>query len=260
MLSITCVKANLSNIQSVRDVISLIKFMKSESIDRPFVVASFAQSLDGFMAPWLDEDNRVTESNYQLSGDGSLLLTHAIRSEVDAILIGGRTLSIDNPMLTNRMWADENRNYHQPQAVILDTNLDHIQSVKSRIKNPILCCSYAAASRAQELPENVTILPCDCNSDGKLSVLDVLSKLRRRFGIQSIMVEGGAAVLSSFFSQNLVDLVCITVSPKYLISGISPSFTVNNVRKPIDLSYSMTRTLILGHDFVVLSSWPPAEK
>ena len=82
------------------------------TILRPFVTGTFAQSIDGYLSPWSSTTHHtegsstatIPMSNYPLSGPESSLLTHALRSMHDGILIGGRTLLLDNPRLTNRRW------------------------------------------------------------------------------------------------------------------------------------------------------------
>jgi riboflavin-specific deaminase-like protein len=185
----------------------------------PFVTLTFAQSLDGKIAMYLADSGVATSSNLPLSGPESLLLTHALRSIHDAILIGGRTLTIDNPRLSNRLWScSEDR---QPRPVILDSSLKNIRKLGwvCRAKAPIVCCSEDAASTvsSDEISPHITILPCRLSSsDGMLDLRDVLAKLLEIFGLQSVMVEGGATVLSSFANYHLADCICATVSPKLL--------------------------------------------
>ena len=125
---------------------------------KPFVTVAFAQSVDGCIAPIITRDDSnnlqqvipTTASNVILSGSESQLLTHALRSMPDGIFIGGRTLSIDNPRLTNRLWvnrnqaSDEYEEKKQPRPIILDTNLHHIQQIRTyrRLINPIVCRVY----------------------------------------------------------------------------------------------------------------------
>ena len=65
--------------------------MNSEKSAPPFITLTFAQSLDGKIALYLDDLRSQTSSNFPISGSASLLLTHALRSVHDVILIGGRT-------------------------------------------------------------------------------------------------------------------------------------------------------------------------
>lgn len=272
------------------------------SSQRPFVIASYAQSIDGFMAPWTyqytnsndvtitnTEDNnayskedtnnqRRTTAMYPLSSASSLVMTHAIRSQVDAILIGSGTVLIDNPRLNNRLWSinddvsNENvesfssssnnvKNYQQPRPVVLDTNLRllFVSDNDMRMTNPIICCSAEAAERYvsekhQYKSSQLDILPCDVTMDGKLVLFDVLTKLYRVYGIKKIMIEGGAKVLSSFFQNSFVDSVCITIAPKLLHDGIAAS-TATGASDVVDLNYFDPSIFVLENDMIVVSSW-----
>jgi GTP cyclohydrolase II len=221
--------------------------MASSATARPFITASFAQSLDGKLAAFERDDAGRTTSNYPLSGNESLLLTHAIRSVHDGIVVGGSTLLIDNPKLTNRLWGDSEGK--QPRPIVLDTHLRYIRELgdSKRVENLIACCSEEAAASFESIPSSVQILSCKCSSDGRLDLDDVLSKLYTRFGIKSVMVEGGAAVLNSFLNEGLVDHMCITIAPKLLGAGIALSCSHQ---------LAPSRFFLLGSDCVLISPWP----
>jgi len=187
----------------------LLSWMKSDPVGNqiPFVTLSYAQSLDGMIA------SSQQSSNLPISCTESLVMTHALRSIHDAVLVGGNTMAIDNPRLNVRCWT-KRENF--PRPVVLDTNLRHI-SDKWRAKNVIVCCSkqaaefYGAEHRVKS-SSNIEICACDANENG-LDLRDVIFKLRQKYGIKSIMVEGGSSVLSAFIKANLVDCLCATVSP-----------------------------------------------
>jgi riboflavin biosynthesis pyrimidine reductase len=182
------------------------------------------------------------------------LLTHALRSEFDAILIGGNTFRIDNPRLNNRLWKNKKKNqdedhdttrevdkYNEEKQsiipVILDTHLNHIiklihskQVISCAVSNPnlvIVCCHQQAYDQYhKEILEYCTahnvcikLQPCECNpTTSQLELKDVMEKLHHNHGIESIMVEGGASILSSFLSncRDLVDCVCVTIFPRWI--------------------------------------------
>jgi len=70
-------------------------FLYAHRLGRPYVIAKAAISLDGKLA------TRRMHSQW-ISGEHSRRHAHALRAECHAILIGGRTLKIDNPSLTVR--------------------------------------------------------------------------------------------------------------------------------------------------------------
>lgn len=225
---------------------------------RPFVTLSFAQSLDAKIALCLDNNNHddtdhnhpqcTTSANYPLSGPESMLVTHALRSIHDGILVGGRTLLTDNPRLTNRLWNVSKAQASQPRPIVLDTQLRHIRQCWKngsvlKAKNLIVCCSHEAAelwysstyqgglSRLEKLKNeaNMTILPCDTCPNGRLDLKGLLLQLKTKFGIQSLMVEGGSNILSSFVQQEeLVDCLCLTIAPKILGSQGLEAFAASH--------------------------------
>jgi riboflavin-specific deaminase-like protein len=226
---------------------------------RPVVLASFAQSLDGQMAPWKDRENRdATAANYPLSGHDSLVLTHALRSIHDGIMVGGRTLAIDNPRLTNRLWKIDHSSeeLHQPVPVALDTRLNNLREMQTastaiRASKLVVCCGPDAASELTRQWNVARMLRCQVRED-RLDLLDVLQTLRTELGIRTLMVEGGSSLLTTLFMNNLVDAVCITISPKALCGGIAPMMGLH----PVDLRSLGPKFATLGSDCVLLSRWP----
>lgn len=214
---------------------------------RPHVTLSFAQSLDGKLAPFIEqgkEDNifakrNITVSNYALSGPESLEMTHALRSIHDGILVGGQTLSIDNPRLTNRLW--ELPQYHnskqkQPRPIVLDSTLRHVRKRlrELRATNLLVFCSEASFQQELKLKDeqqenllnerNLELVPCGTVSNSRLLDLsNVLRILRNRYEMRSVMVEGGAQILSSFLGQGLFDSLCITIAPSWIGPGVGLS-------------------------------------
>ena len=221
----------------------------------PFITITYAQSLDGKIAVQTLNDS-ATSSNLPLSGKESLVLTHALRSIHDAILVGGRTLSTDNPRLSNRLWGTK-----QSRPIVLDASLQHVRKLgrARRAQDLIVCCSYQAAAERKD-DESLELLPCRCDEHGRLDLNHVLQQLRATYGIRSIMVEGGASVLSAFLSARLVDCLCVTVAPKLLGNdcGLAAVSTTGTTDVPyLDLSCGATSKFVpLGKDCIYLCQWP----
>jgi 3,4-dihydroxy 2-butanone 4-phosphate synthase/GTP cyclohydrolase II len=175
---------------------------------RPLVGLCFAQSLDGCLAA---QPGQPT----QLSGPPSSRLTHQLRADHDAILVGLGTVIADNPQLTVRLVAGKN-----PQPVILDSCLrTPLQSkLVGRTSQPVWIATTPAADPGQKaVLENagaqLMILPAD--GERRVALAALLEKLAEK-GVRSLMVEGGAQVIASFLAQGLVDWVSITIAPVFL--------------------------------------------
>src|SRR4051794_24685033 len=81
------------------------------AIDRPIVTLAYAQSLDGSIAT-------AARRPLALSSQPALKLTHQLRAEHDAILVGIGTVLADDPLLTVRLVNGPN-----PVPVVLDSRL-----------------------------------------------------------------------------------------------------------------------------------------
>jgi riboflavin-specific deaminase-like protein len=240
--------STVSTVRTILEDISNIRLSREELVpseEMPFICVTYAQTLDGSIA--MKKNDFETSSNLKLSSDDSFLLTHALRSQFDGIIIGGNTLKTDNPRLNNRLWAENwhefevgkvvlkstARELKQPIPIILDTNLrcilemiDSAGVINAAISHPlvIVCCSQESYNEHHKRIEtyceynnfSIELLPCACNdSSTGLDLEDVVYNLCMVHGVYSIMVEGGASILSGFLSKkDLLDCVCVTICPR----------------------------------------------
>lgn len=210
-------------------------------IGRPFITVSYAQSLDGSIAT-------AGREQMQLSGPESMRLTHELRACCQSILVGIGTVLADNPSLTVRLVKGEN-----PQPIILDTCLRTPPDAKlmrrSDLSAWLVNADHNPIDRTGAFERNgATLIRCKQNTEGLIDLFALMEILARR-GVDSVMVEGGARVITSFVKLKLVDRFVITVSPK-LIGGLSVidrlSFRGASHIRLTDVSYQN-----LGGDLVV---------
>jgi len=78
------------------------RFFIFQERNRPYVLLKWAQTADGFI-----DRNRTSKSELPLaiSNETTKMLTHKMRSENQAILVGANTVLLDNPSLTVRNWS-----------------------------------------------------------------------------------------------------------------------------------------------------------
>lgn len=171
---------------------------------RPFVTLTYAQTLDGSLTLRAGQASPI-------SGPESKLMTHQLRAAHDAILIGVGTLLGDDPRLTARRAGGPH-----PRPVVLDSTLRTPQDARllNGPRQPLIATtSRADAARASALETcGAGILRIDAGDDDRVplaALLDTLGGL----GIHSIMVEGGAGVITSFLRARLADYFVLTVAP-----------------------------------------------
>ena len=178
---------------------------------RPFVTIAFAQSIDGSLAA---EPGKPLP----LSGPASSAYTHRLRAAHDAILVGIGTVLADNPRLTVRLAAGPH-----PQPIVVDSRLRFPEgaALLAHPTHPVWIATTAAASedRLQTLcASGAVTLSLPADHAGRVSLPDLLDELGAR-GIQRLMVEGGAAVITAFLGQGLADRLSVTIAPR-LVGGV----------------------------------------
>jgi GTP cyclohydrolase II len=215
-----------------------------ESHSRPLVTLTYAQSLDGCISA---RPGQATA----LSCLQSQRMTHEMRAQHDAILVGIGTLLADDPRLNVRLVTGAD-----PQPVILDSYLR--TPLKARLlqgqRKPWIIASQdaplAARRPLQACGAQLVFLPPE--DKGRLPLPELLRTLAG-MGINSLMVEGGAQVISSFLQSRLVDQVVLTIAPRFL-SGYHALEGANPVLLPRLESWESRR---YGDDLVLFGrpSW-----
>lgn len=190
-------------------------FIKHITTKIPYVILKAAVSLDACIATKEGESQWIT-------GSESRKKSHAIRAEVDAVIVGKTTALKDNPRLTVREKVGVD-----PKKVIFDTNLElplelEVYKNTERAKTIVCCSEKAATTRKADSLRLAGVSICETALDetGRLSPEDALVKLSERYSISSVLVEGGAKLFSSFIRSNSVDELNIFYAPLIMGDGI----------------------------------------
>ncbi len=186
-------------------------------LHRPYVIAKWAQSLDGKLATHRGDSQWISSA-------ASRRLVHRLRSRVDAIIIGCGTALKDDPRLTAR----EVRVGRIAKRIVLDGDLrikinsKLVQSVK---QSPLIIFTTAAKSKSKLAVSlsrhGVSVIACKSRG-GRVQPSDVLHKLYA-MEATNVMIEGGASVLTSFIIAGLVDEALVFTAPILIGGDQAPS-------------------------------------
>lgn len=232
-----------AEIAFLQPLIDQIGTHNNKNTEKPLVTLSYAQSIDGSIAVY-------SSHSCTLSCKQSLAMTHWLRAQHDALLVGVNTILVDDPQLTVRHCKGKN-----PQPVILDSTLrippDSRILRRTDTAPVIITTDHAATAKRQRLIEQgarLYSLPAD--NSGRVDLKAAL-QLLHKLGFKTIMVEGGATIIEQFLSADQIDHCVITVVPK-LIGGLKavghPCFPEHKAPLPIiNCQYHS-----LGSDFIVI--------
>jgi GTP cyclohydrolase II len=177
--------------------------------DRPYVVLKYAQTLDGRIATGGGDSKWI-------SGPEERRVSHAMRAACDAVLVGAGTVLADDPLLTVRMVPGVS-----PIRVVLDSTLRvpaDAQVLGLDAATVVLTSERSDPERRADLRRGgVQVEVVRAGPDG-IDLAEGLARLLA-LGIRSLLVEGGARVITSTLRGRLADRVVVAVAPLLLGSG-----------------------------------------
>jgi diaminohydroxyphosphoribosylaminopyrimidine deaminase/5-amino-6-(5-phosphoribosylamino)uracil reductase len=178
---------------------------------RPWVILKAALSLDAKIASAGGKSKWIT-------GAAARAKVHQLRAEVGAVLIGSGTLRADDPRLTSRLDPPATR---QPLKVLLDSKLALAATANLISYEPekllVFCNRSAAPVRIQALSElGAQVLP---SRSGEQWILTDLLATLGELGVQSLLIEGGSGIYSSFVDADLVDEYYLFYAPFFMGGG-----------------------------------------
>jgi diaminohydroxyphosphoribosylaminopyrimidine deaminase/5-amino-6-(5-phosphoribosylamino)uracil reductase len=192
-------------------------YLKWETRGQPYVIAKWAQSIDGKIATHSGESKWI-------SSEPARSWTHRLRGRMSAIIVGSETVLRDDPELTCRSGPLK----RIAARVILDTRLRTPARCKlvrtARDVPTIIFTSRRAATTARARRLAVAgVLTKPTPLRGKqISLKHVLRKLAG-LGMSNVLIEGGGQILGSAFDQNLIDEAFVFIAPRLIGGSRAPS-------------------------------------
>ena len=179
---------------------------------RPQVTIHYAQTLDGRLA------TRTGDSQW-ISAEPSTRFAHGLRASHPAVMVGVGTVIADDPRLTTRLVEGPS-----PLRIVVDSSLRLSPSanvVTDRAAPTVLATTHRAAHERRRafanLGAEVVVLPA--TSEGRVDLGRLLDELGRR-GLDSVLVEGGAGLITAMLREHRVRRLVVSIAPMIVGAGI----------------------------------------
>ena len=210
----------------------------------PFVTVKYAQTFDG----------RIATANGQsqwISSEAARKFAHQLRADHDAILVGAQTVIQDNPELTVRHVRGRN-----PLRVVVDSGL-RIPSPAKILQNQSSAKTLIATIKTADDPQfsriaasGIEIITVDADNQGKVDLKKLLKILSAR-GISSVLVEGGAQIITSVLKNDLADRLVAIIAPKIIGKGIEAigDLQISDLKYAKQISFQKIKRL--GPDIMI---------
>ncbi len=211
---------------------------------RPRITVSYAQTLDGRLAT-------ADGSSRWISGPKSLRFAHQLRANHDAIMVGVGTVLQDDPRLTVRL--AEGRD---PVRVVVDSTLRTPPTAAvlrdGAARGTILAVTERAPAERRDAAAalGATVVVVCMAPDGKVDLAAMLAALGER-DLRSVMVEGGAGLITSLLRARLVDRLAVCIALKVLGGGIEAVGDLGIRDLSLALTLTDARLTQLGADWMI---------
>lgn len=206
--------------------------LQAKATDRPYTIANFVSSADG----------RATFAGRsgQLGDDGDRAMFHGLREQVDAVLVGTKTLATERygrilgkperrERRVARGWTPEPLACLITHTGMVPTDIPLFHEPDQRI-----AIFTSAEIPTPECPATVELIHLD---PAELTCATVLGRLRADFDVRALLCEGGPSTFGVLLHEGLVDELFLTLSAKLTGGGQGPPVTTGpELPVPQDLS------------------------
>ena len=170
----------------------------------PYIIGHLAQTLDGYIA------TQAGESKY-ISCKENIEHIHRLRAISDIIIVGSKTVLLDNPKLTTRMVEGSS-----PLRMVLNS--------KNNLNNNLKVFTHKDGNgfkiinkNGQKEMNNIFSLPAYKKGFKISDIIKLIKKLNKRI----VFIEGGGSTISSFYSNQYLNKLHLCISPIIIGDGRS---------------------------------------
>ncbi|MEW6412955.1 MAG: bifunctional diaminohydroxyphosphoribosylaminopyrimidine deaminase/5-amino-6-(5-phosphoribosylamino)uracil reductase RibD [Candidatus Zixiibacteriota bacterium] len=219
---------------------------------RPFVIVKIAQSLDGRIATSLGDSKWITSP-------ASRRYAHQLRAQVDAVVVGSNTVKIDDPMLTVRHIKGQD-----PYRIVLSSTMGLPSGARLFKDNGDYRTIIATTERAVKQGSvhkgnpGAILWAVKSRRQHEIDLGDFIDKAYN-FGLQSLLVEGGSSLVTSFLREGLVDKLVVITAPLIVGRGMESVGQLDIRSLTQALRFDQSFTFASGPDTVFVG-YPKKER
>ncbi len=209
----------------------------------PYVTIKAAATLDGKIAMASGESKWIT-------GEAARARGHLLRSQHQAMTVGRKTLELDNPRLTDRSSSEPR---HPLRVIFSSTGSIPMDSWFIKNKDPkrfVLTGNTVNPNIVRQLEkEGVVVLVA---AGEKPEIKWGLAELYQQ-GICTMLLEGGADLISSFIREKMADRLCLFLSSKIIGDPKAPAWCSHLDIKLLDQTPALSFDQVekLGDDLMI---------
>ena len=222
-------------------------FFKWIKLKLPWIALKQAQTLDGRTALGNNQSKWIT-------GEVARKEVHNLRNIYDAVLVGAKTISVDNPELTVREISDS----RNPARVIIDVNLITKPDTNVYKNDSTVYLATSDKHKGDKLSsylkfnKDLKFIQLEEEKEGRINLKQLFEELGKK-NILSVLVEAGPSLAGELISNFLLDEYILFVAPK--IFGDESALSSVKIRTLDDIRNSFEFKLfnhrVIGNDLML---------
>ena len=218
--------------QELRELYDGDLHFRTSPVARPFVIANFVSTLDGVVSYEIKGESGG--STISGSDPADRFIMGLLRASVDAIIVGARTVqdvgakSLWTPEYTypdaKHLYADYRVNVlHKSEypLLVVVSGSGRLELERAIFRTPAMRTVVITTSagrdeltrRGATALSSVEIFALN-SSSGSIAPPAILQLLQSRFGVRTLLHEGGPTLFGQFLEAEAVDEVFLTLSPQ----------------------------------------------
>jgi riboflavin-specific deaminase-like protein len=187
------------------------------ALPRPYVLLNMISTLDGRAS--------IDGRSGALGEAADKQLFHGLRTAVDAVMAGAGTIRAER---YRRLVRDDRKRQIRRARGLAEEPLACVVSERLHLPPDIPLFSEAGARVVVITPSTETVADLSAKvdyiraeHDGALDLRGALGQLRERFGVRTLLCEGGPHLNAQLLASGLVDELFLSLSP--MLAGDDPS-------------------------------------
>ncbi|HOW28559.1 MAG TPA: bifunctional diaminohydroxyphosphoribosylaminopyrimidine deaminase/5-amino-6-(5-phosphoribosylamino)uracil reductase RibD [Elusimicrobiota bacterium] len=217
-------------------------FLTAQRKKRPYVTLKAAVTLDGKTA------TRTGQSRW-ITGPEARAFGYRLRTQVDAILVGGETVRRDDPSLTSHGLGRD------PIRVVFSNAFGFRKDLNifnSKAPTWIVTSSSISKKTQYNMEQNGAQILKLSIKNGEKSIKHYMNSLFK-IGINHVLLESGGKLTEIALSQDMIDELYLFVSPLIFGGQAAPSWVSGTGISAISSAWRLTGASIsrVGNDFLI---------
>lgn len=188
--------------------------------DRPWLITNFATTADGRAT--------IDGRSGPIGDDGDMEVFRRLRTQVDALLVGTRTLALERygrAVRRAELRAARTAIGLAPEPLLALVTRSGVLPLEAPVFDEPAAHVVVFAPNGTPVPDCAARVELVALDPAELTLTSALRRLRTGHGVRSLLCEGGPTLMGALLHEGLVDELFLTLAPQLAGGGEGPTMS-----------------------------------